>query len=279
MQSLQTQSRRRRPKRSRIEAPGSSAESYLSKAVARALDVLDCFSDRHPNLSLKEIGRLVPMPESSLFRILVTLEARGYLKLNPDGSYELAPKVLFGRLHERAERLRQVAHPLLQKLATRFDETASLAYLFEDKIQVLDTVESLQTIRFTNTPGRVLPPHCSSLGKAITAFQPLERIERILEVYGLFRRTEKSVTDRRALLAEFEQIRRSGYACDREESVPGGICFGAPVRAGEAPVVASVSISVPVVRLTPDRESEMIEAVRQTGREIALALEGAAASA
>jgi len=217
----------------------------------------------------------VPMPESSLFRILVTLEARGYLEQNPDGSYQLAPKMLFGRLHDRAERLRQVARPYLQRLATRFDETASLAYLFVDKIQALDTVESLQTIRFTNTPGRVLPPHCSSLGKAITAFQPLDRMERILEVYGLFRRTEKSITDRRALLAEFEEIRRSGYACDREESVPGGICFGAPVRAGDAPVVASVSISVPVVRLTPEREAEMIEAVRQTGREIALALEAA----
>lgn len=278
MQSLQTPSRRRRPKRSRVESAGSGAENYLSKAVARALEVLDCFSDRHPTLSLKEIVRLVPMPESSLFRILVTLEGRGYLKLNPDGSYELAPKVLFGRLHERAERLRGVAHRLLQKLATRFDETASLAYLFVDKIQVLDTVESLQTIRFTNTRGRVLPPHCSSLGKAITAFQPLDKIERILEVYGLFRRTDKSVTDRRALLAEFEEIRRRGYAWDREESVPGGVCVGAPVRAGESPVVAAVSVSVPVVRLTPEREVEMIEAVRQTGREVALALEEAAAS-
>ncbi len=278
MQSLPASSRRRRPKRSRMEAAASGAGSYLSKAVARALDVLDCFSDRHPNLSLKEIGRLVPMPESSLFRILVTLEARGYLKLNPDGSYELTPKVLFGRLHERAEHMRRVARSYLQKLATRFDETASLAYLFGDKIQVLDTVESLQRIRFSNTPGRVLPPHCSSLGKAITAFQPLERIERILEVYGLYRRTEHTVTDRRTLLAEFEEIRRRGYAWDRQESVPGGICFGAPVRAGDAPVVAAVSVSVPVVRLTPERENEMIEAVCQTGREIALALEGAEAS-
>jgi IclR family acetate operon transcriptional repressor len=269
--------RRRRPKRARAEKSAGEPQLYLSKAVARALDVLDCFSDRHPALSLKEIAQLVPMPESSLFRILVTLEARGYLDQNPDGSYQLSGKVLFGRLYECAERLRQVARPYLQQLATRFDETASLAYLFVDKIQVLDTVESLQTIRFTNTPGRVLPPHCSSLGKAITAFQPLEKMERILEVYGLFRRTEKSITDRGALLAEFEEIRRSGYACDREESVPGGVCFGAPVRAGDTPVVASVSLSVPVVRLTPERESEMIEAVRQTGREIALALQAAGA--
>ena len=277
MPTLPSPVRRRRPKRARAEKSAAQSQLYLSKAVARALDVLDAFTDRHPTLSLKEIAQLVPMPESSLFRILVTLEARGYLEQNPDGSYQLSGKVLFGRLHECAERLRQIARPYLQKLATRFDETASLAYLFVDKIQVLDTVESLQTIRFTNTPGRVLPPHCSSLGKAITAFQPLAKMERILEVYGLFRRTEKSITDRGALLAEFEEIRRSGYACDREESVPGGVCFGAPVREGDRPVVASVSLSVPVVRLTPERESEMIEAVRQTGREIALALEAAGA--
>lgn len=271
MQSLTTPTRRRRPKRRKPGATPSEAP-YYSKAIGRALDVLECFNDQRPVLSLKEISHLIALPESSLFRVLVTLEARGYLTQNPDGSYQLSPKVLFGRLYERAQELREIARPILQRLASRFDETASLAYLFEDKIQVLDTVESLHIIRFTNKAGRVLPPHCSSLGKAITAHQPAEIAERILEVYGLYRRTERSIVDRDVLLAEFEHIRRSGYACDREESVPGGVCFGAPVKSGEGRVVAAVSVSVPVVRLTPEREAEIIEAVREAGLQIAGAL-------
>ncbi len=278
MQSLTKPARRRRPKR-RKPGAAPAAELYQSKAVSRALDVMECFTDQTPVLSLKEISRLISLPESSLFRILVTLESRGYLHQNADGSYQLTPRVLFGRLYERAQRLREVARPFLQRLASRFDETASLAYLFEDKIQVLDTVESLHIIRFTNKAGRVLPPHCSSLGKAITAYQPPEVAERILEAYGLYRRTERTIVDRETLLEEFERIRRDGYACDREESVPGGVCFGAPVRTGESRVVAAVSVSIPVVRLTPERESEIIDAVREAGREIAVALESNAAPA
>lgn len=264
--------RRRRPKRA-SSASGASSEQYFSKAIGRALDILDCFSDEQTVLSLKEIGRLVEMPESSLFRILVTLEGRGYLSQNRDGSYQLTPKVLFGKLHERAQAVRDVARPFLERLAGLFDETASLAYLFEDKIQVLDTVESLHVIKFTNRPGRVLPPHCSSLGKAITAFQPQEKIEQILESYGLFRRTGKTIVDRRRLLAELEEVRRTGYACDREESVIGGVCLGAAITAGGSPVVSALSVSIPVVRLTDAREREIIAAVLDAAREAAMALQ------
>ncbi len=265
-----TPSRRRRPKQRQQSGP---AEQYHLRAIHRALDVLDAFTDQHPELTLRDLSVLLRVPESSLFRTLLTLESRDYLVQKPDGAYSLPPKLLYGRVHERAERLREQMRPYLQKLARRFDETASLAYLFGERIQVLDTVETFQEVRLTNKPGRVLPPHCSSLGKAITAFQPPELMDRILEVYGLFRRTEKTIVDRQALLAEFEQIRQRGYAVDREESVAGGMCIGAPLTRDGRHVVASISMSVPMVRMSPEREQEIARAVVETAREAAAALQ------
>jgi len=249
-----------------------SGEQYHLKAITRTLDVLECFSDERPNLSLKEIGELVDLPESSLFRILLTLESRGYLKQNSDGSYCLPPKLLFGKLYERAERARILVRPFLQQLASRFDETASLAYLYGDRIQALDTVETFHEIRMTNKPGRVLPPHCSSLGKAITAFQEPALINRILETYGLYRRTERTVVDRQALLAEFEEVRKRGYAVDREETVVGGVCIGAAITANGHPVSLAISVSTPLVRMSPAREEEITAAVLETARLAALKL-------
>lgn len=271
--------RRRRPKHP-VSTPGhprESGEQYHLKAITRALDVLECFSDERPNLSLKEIGDVIDLPESSLFRILLTLESRGYLTQNTDGSYCLPPKLLFGKLHDRAERARAVVRPHLQQLASRFDETASLAYLFGDRVQALDTVETFHEIRMTNKPGRVLPPHCSALGKVITAFQDPALINRILETYGLYRRTEKTVVDRQALLAEFDQIRRRGYAVDREETVMGGVCIGAAVTADGSPVSLALSLSTPLVRMTPAREQEITAAVLETARLAALDLRSSAA--
>lgn len=249
--------RRRRPKQ-QIALP---AGRYRLKALNRALDVLEYFTERQPRHSLKDISQLAHMPESSLFRILLTLKQRGYLEQNPDGTYQLPPQLAYAQLYRRAELLKAVARPHLAALSTRFDETASLAMLYVDEIRVLDTVETFREIRMVNRPGRILPPHSSSLGKAITAFQAADLIDRMLEVYGLHKRTEHSIVDRQALAEEYAAVRERGYAFDREETVLGGMCIGVPVRLDER-VRAAISISLPVIRSSPEQEAAMIEALQ-----------------
>jgi DNA-binding IclR family transcriptional regulator len=161
---------RRRPKFSKAGSGKEGADVYHSKAIGRALDVLECFTDERAAFNLKEMGAIAKLPESSLFRVLLTLEARGYLVQDGLGCYRLSPRLLYGKLRERADRLTEIVRPYLRELAGRFDETSSLAYLFENRIQVLDSVNTLHEVRVINRPGRVLPLHCSSLGKAITAF-------------------------------------------------------------------------------------------------------------
>lgn len=254
--------RRRRPKAELSEGHQSAdAAGYYSKAIGRALDVLECFKDGQSTLSLMEISKMCGFPESSLFRILITLEAHRYLYRTDDGSYRLAPKLLLGKLYERAETVRELLHPYLKQLNSAFNETVSMAFLFEERIQVLDTIESFHDIRITNTLGRVLPPQSSSLGKAITAFQPKEVIDRILNVNGLFQRTERTLVDRSVVLREFEKIRSQGYSEDREESTLGKICFGAPVFDQGKRAIAAISISTPLLRMNEDVEKEMIRSL------------------
>ncbi len=257
------QPRRRRPK----QASGPGEGRYHLKAIGRALEVLGYFTEDSPRHSLKEISELARMPEASLFRTLMTLKDYGYLDQNEDGTYQLPPALQQAQLYLRAAKLKSIAHPHLIALSTQFDETASLAMLFGDEIRVLDTVETFQEIRVVNRPGRILPPHCSSLGKAVTAFQPPEVLERILEVYGLHKRTEHTITDRRALAEEYAAIRERGHAFDREETVLGGVCIGAPVWLGGRPR-AALSISTPLVRMSPERESAMIEALKRRSKQL-----------
>ncbi|MPZ18791.1 MAG: helix-turn-helix domain-containing protein, partial [Luteitalea sp.] len=100
--------RRRRPK---VRPSGLDTETvggeYYSKAIGRALTVLECFPDADTALSLSEIAIMSGFPESSLFRVLATLQSRSYLLRNADGSYRLAPKMVYGLVHERAEATRQ----------------------------------------------------------------------------------------------------------------------------------------------------------------------------
>jgi len=264
---------RRRPKWAVADLGQPSANGklnpYNSRNISRALDVLEAFVEERPVMTLKDLSRIIRIPDSSLFRVLMTLQGRGYLQQNDDGSYQLAQKVLMGKLSERAERFRELARTELHSLAGHFNETASLAYLFGDHIQVIDSVDSLHEIRIMNRPGRVLPPHCSAMGKAITAFQDREKINRILESYGLAPRTPNTIVDSRELISRFARIRETGIAYDREESIMGGLCVAAAIQLPDRRVIAAVSVSTPIARMSPEREKETAAGVLQTAGELA----------
>lgn len=251
----------------------ASDEQYYLRSIGRALDVLDCFDGVNP-LSLKEISMRVKLPESSLFRVLLTLEKHGYLQQEVDGTYHLARKLVFGWLVARADTFRETARAEMEKLANHFNETVSLAYLYDDRIHVLESMESFHEIRMSNKPGRVLPPHCSAMGKAIVAFQDRALSDRILEVYGLTRRTDATITDRRQLFQQFEGIRATGIAYDREESNTGGLCIGAAICPPAQQVVSAISISTPLVRMTRAREQEIRTAISEAAVRIAKLIAG-----
>jgi DNA-binding IclR family transcriptional regulator len=259
--------RRRRPQWAaeevRKSAEATSADKrYHSRTIERALDVLESFHANQPGLSLKELSVITALPESSLFRVLLTLQKRNYLQQETNGTYQLTRKMLLGRVHESAELVRTVARPQLEELASEFNETCSVAYVFGDHIQVLDTMEAFHQIRVSNRRGRILPPHCSSMGKAILAFQSNEVMDNMLEVYGLNKRTDHTIIDRYVLRQELLTVRQQGFACDREESMLGGTCFGAPIMSSTGQVVAALSVSSPTQRITPDREKTIQQRVR-----------------
>lgn len=265
----QVQVRRRLPKWAleNAESSSNSDEAYYLRSIGRALEVLNCFDGQTP-LSLKDIGSRMGLPESSLFRVLRTLEHHEYLQQHRDGTYQLAPRLIFGWLVRAAEHVREVAHPEMEKLVNSFNETASLAYLFDDRIHVLDCLETFHEIRMTNKIGRVLPPHCSALGKAITAFQDRALADRMLEVFGLTPRTEYTITDRKKLFVQFEEIRRGGIAWDREESIRGGICFSVPIKMEDDRVVAAISLSMPLIRMDSQDEKEIQSALLESASAI-----------
>lgn len=267
--------RRRIPKWALQDADSSrvSDGQYYLRSIGRAIEVLDCFDGVSP-LSLKEISRRVKLPESTLFRVLLTLEKHRYLEQHVDGTYQLSRKLLFGWLVERADAMRELARSEMERLANRFNETVSLAYLYDDRIHVLESMETFHEIRISNKPGRVLPPHCSAMGKAITAFQDRGLTDRILEVYGLTQRTSKTIVDRQRLFQQFDEIRSTTIAYDREESVLGGLCIGAAICPPNKQVVSAISVSTPLVRMTHEREHEICEAVRLSAEHIARQIEG-----
>ena len=116
--------------------------------------------------------------------------------------------------------------------------------------------------------GRIIPPHASSMGKAICASQSEVRCEALLRSYGLHRFSDTTITDESELKTEFENIRREGWSLDNEESTEKGYCFGVPVTIGNE-ILAALSISVPESRIPEVKfRDEIIEALKDTAVQI-----------
>jgi DNA-binding IclR family transcriptional regulator len=269
MPRARSSARARVASRNAADAP---PDKYFSKVVGRALAALDEIRAARGPLSLNELTLRIGLAKPSLFRILHTLEVAGYVERDPAGLYR-APAALGSTASSQLQQqLVGAATPRMKVLNREFRETVSLALLFENHIEVVATLESPQLIRMGNTVGRILPPHASSLGKAIAAFQPEDRRESLMRSYGLHRFTAHTITDEVALKQELERVRTDGYSLDAEESALEGCCFGAPIR-GDGKVIGAISLSMPKMRLRSDDDrARLIAAITQTASEISDAL-------
>jgi DNA-binding IclR family transcriptional regulator len=255
-----------------VDAQGDRTQ-YLSRAVAKSLEILELLQTRQSSMLLNEVARHVKLSKTSAFRLLCTLQASGYLTQQEAGKYDLVAEVRPIVSSRFLIRLLQKATPVMSALGRELRETITLAALFENRAEVIAVEESPQIIRMSNVIGHILPPNASSLGKTITAFQPDERREKLLRSYGLYRFTEHTITDRSLLQREFDLTREQGFGVDREESVSDGYCFAVPIVAPGGDVPAGISVSLPKLRIrNTDQEAMFIKALKAGAAEIADAL-------
>ena len=242
-----------------------------SRALAKGLDILRLLTAADEPRSLAGIAGSIGLGKASALRLLRTLQAKGLIARAGSDHYAAAAPWLAGHPRAALTRLRRASLPVMRRLSVELGETAALAYLFDDHVRVVEVIESSHHIRMSNYPDRILQPYASSLGKAIAAYQTPERVQRLLDVYGIYQLTANTIVDIAAIREELTKVRERGYAEDREETVPGGICVGAPIRV-DGEVLASISISTPHTRFSARHEEQVPLLVKQAAEEISAAL-------
>jgi DNA-binding IclR family transcriptional regulator len=250
---------------------------YFSRGVGRALEIIELLTRTTGPLGLNEVASRMNMTKSSAFRLLRTLEALDYVSQTGDGRYLILPENRATVPSRIANSLVRVARGVMRRLNMEFQETVSLAVLFTNHIEVVEVFESPLLIRMANTVGKIIPPHASSMGKAITALQNDETRKKLLQSYGFLRFTPNTITDELALRENFELIRRQGHAFDAEESTPDGCCYAVPVVIEPYGAIAALSLSMPKSRLPQGAGAEkmvatLIEASHRIARDLGQAV-------
>lgn len=247
---------------------------YTLTAVSRALDILEFLGQHERGCEARALSESLHIPKSTLFRYLVNLEGRGYVRRNREnGKYGLGLKIL--ELCSRTltqMTIHEVALPYMRDLLDRFQETVNLGVLEENEVVYVEILESPQAFKMSSHVGGRDFPHATSIGKAMLAFLPEEEVERIVHATGLPRHTEKTITSLSRLKEELTTIRQRGYAIDDQENEEGACCIGAPIFDRRGDVIAAISISGPARRFSTkeieDMGTALLEATSQISQNI-----------
>ena len=239
------------------------------KSAVRTVELLEYLAARPDNPArLREISDALDMPRSSAHALLRTLVAQGWVRCDPSGTlYGIGIRALLvGTSYLDSDPYLPLITPFLDDLRQDLDETFHLGRLDGTDIVYLTTRESKQYTRMANRVGRRLPAYTTALGKSLLA----ERFgtDRDEHVPARLRAlTTNTIVDRAALDDALDEVRVRGYATDDEENTTGLRCFAVALRYC-SPAQDAISCSVPVVRLTPEREREIAGALSAMGDKV-----------
>jgi DNA-binding IclR family transcriptional regulator len=246
---------------------------YQLHSLDRAVAVLEMLGESDTALSLAEVCQRLRLHKSTAHRSLMVLERSALIERTPENRYRLGLKLyeLGNRAVEQVD-LRARVHPYFRRLATRVGETVHLSVLQKTSIVYLDKVEPNRRVCVSSKTGTSNPVYCTSMGKAMLAFQPPEVIDQIVSKIRFVSYTSKTLTSRDALMKALERVRRRGYAIDDQEIEIGVRCIGAPIFDEQRNAIAAVSVSGPASRITAPTMPEIAEHLLRCCRDISVSL-------
>ncbi len=262
--------------RGRPRAFNPDAEAVTIQSLDRALVILKALAGRE-GMSLTELAEAADQAPATVYRVLTTFAAHGMVEFQAAGQlWNIGPETFrIGSAFLTRTNLVEQSRAVMRDLMTATGETANLAICDGAELVFLSQVETHEPIRAFFRIGARGPIHASGIGKALLAYLPPDRIDRLLRD-GLATFTPHTITTRERLLPELAAIRAQGWAMDDEERTPGMRCIAAPIFNEHREAVAGVSISGPADRVGRDRGPALGAEVRDAADRITRAIGGTA---
>ncbi len=225
-------------------------------------------------MTVDQITARMALPKTTVFRVLATLENRGFVTRDPvSQTYSFGEMALLvgARALGQAD-VRDIARPFIEQLMNETGETVHLSVLNLNSALCIDKIDSTRSVRMLSFVGFRDPLYCSGVGKTLLAFQPEDEQEALISEIQFVKRTNRTIMDRDSLREELNQIRLHGYALDLGEIEDGLSCVAAPIRNSSGRVIAAISISGPDTRVNESVQMHLISAVTANAQRISKAL-------
>ncbi|MBI2964143.1 MAG: IclR family transcriptional regulator [Deltaproteobacteria bacterium] len=248
--------------------------NYVIQSVAHALDVLEQFYGELDELGVTELSKRLKLHKNNVFRLLATLESRGYIEQNrATENYRLGIRCLqLGQTYVSQMGLLRQARPILEDVSQRSRENTYVAVMRRSAVVPLDVVESNLPVRIISNVGEALPLHCTAMGKVYLAYESEEGLRHILG-NSLEKFTEQTIVDVGSLGDHLRGVAERGFAVDSGEYLVDVRSVAAPIRDYTRNVVGALAVSGPAYRLPAERiDKEIVPLVVKAGKDLSIRL-------
>ena len=245
---------------------------YTVAAVDEAINLLLLVA-AEPGLGVTEISRRSGITKARAFRLLTTLEQRDLVKRHGDhASYYLSFQALrLGAAAQDQIDLARLAKEPLEALGATFNE--GVVVRIRDGLETVCVArwESTQSLRVPGQIGDRRSLQAGAPSKLLLAHAPQEVLDAILGSERT-RFTQSTPVSESELLQALAKVREQDYAISIGERVADTAAIAVPIRDSSGEVIASLSITTPVTRMTEDRISRYLEQLQLRAGEISKAL-------
>ena len=229
---------------------------------------MDLVANSEEGVSVTEVAELLGVDKSSASRLVKTLVNYGFMRQKPGSRRFILGQRLYKMSWQLLNRMpvREKAKPYLYRLMQSTGECSHTAVYSEGKALVIDDVEAEASLRVAGGIGRLIPLHCTAVGKGLMAFGDVPLPDELII------RTARTMINPQQVLKDLEETRARGFAFDDEENDEGVRCIAAPVYDYTGMTIATIGISGPTVRETNERvpllAREVVAAARQLSSDL-----------
>jgi DNA-binding IclR family transcriptional regulator len=248
----------------------SKGKYYFSKSLEKGLKILALFNRETPVLTQSEIAKTLGWNTTSTYRYINTLVELGYLEKDMK-TKEIRPSslcLLFCTNLMRATDHLRMIKLVVDRIHRENNISIDVAFVVDDTIVHIYHREAEETLTY------ILPDfsknclHNTALGKAYLSSLPDDLIAEKIDTMILVAKTEKTIVDKDALVAELKKTKMRQYAMSEEEYLDGLIAIGAPLYdpiSGKG--VGAISFDFSVLQHSSEEvKAKYGELIRETAR-------------
>ncbi len=241
------------------------------KSAERTVKILETLAASPTRLTLTEMQERMGYPRSSLHALVRTLRELKWVEADETGSaFGVGPHALLsGTAYLDRDPALQFAYETLEDLRSEIGYTIHYARRDEGHVLYLASRESRDSRGRVSRVGRRLPAHVTALGQALLAELTEDEVDQLMPI-KLEELMEATIPNRAALHGVLDDVRKRGWAFEREQNTPGVACVAVAVGY-RIPATDAISCSMPVERIIADHyHVEFVaEAVTRHAEELA----------